>query len=987
MEFPPQLSTTLRLLLVGLVLTACGSSEKFSTGKDAPAGSGKQPEQPGIEEVQRTSWPDSILKGMSLEQKVGQMIMARTYGHFINRESDEYQRLVRLVSETGIGGLVVFQGDVFETALLLNDLQRQSSVPLLVAADFERGAAMRIRRATYFPEAMVIGATGNPDYAFAIGKAIAEEARALGVHQNFAPVADINNNPANPVINTRSFGEDKELVATMVAAFVRGTNEGCAISTAKHFPGHGDTGIDSHLDLPVLPFDRTRLDTMELVSFKRAIADDVGSIMVAHLEVPSVDSIPGLPASLSAQTVTGLLRTDLGFDGLIVTDAMEMRGILKGYSIGESAVRAVKAGVDIVLIPADETVASRAIIDAVRSGELTESRIDASVTRILSAKSHLGLDRERFSDLNAIGNLVGSNDHVTLAREVARKGITVVKNEGGLIPLRPSAGDMIGVLIVGDSEEGRTDVNRPGSQLTNEAYGAYFLQLVRQRVPGLQVHRVNPALHKAHLDSVLAETRKYDVLVIGLYAKVRGSTGKTDLPDNLEQMVGKYPQSGQRVFVISFGNPYILRKLPGVQVAMCAYSDSEVMVESAVEALFGEIGISGQLPVTIPGYAPFKQGIDIAQSVLRKDRPTAAGFNEERLKAVDSLVLGAIRDSAFPGAQVAVVRSGVLLYDKSFGRLSYGALQPEVTSTTMYDLASLTKVVATTPAVMRLCDEGRMALDDPVVKYIPAFVGANKASVTIRQMLTHTSGLPAHKPFYRTCTTPQEVLDSLYATTLVAPPGDTTIYSDLGMMVLGRIVEAVSGLPLDRYVAKEFYAPLRMGSTMFNPPSSSARSIAPTELDTVWRKQLVQGRAHDENAEALGGVAGHAGLFSTAGDLALFMQMMMNGGTYGVVRFLESVADFTKRQDARSTRALGWDTKTATGSSAGMLFSSTSFGHTGFTGTSIWVDSERGLGVVVLTNRIHPVRSNNGIQKFRPALHDAVIRAMVGDLSEAHIEK
>jgi beta-glucosidase-like glycosyl hydrolase/CubicO group peptidase (beta-lactamase class C family) len=919
---------------------------------------------------------------MTLEDRIGQLIMARTYGHYISEESDEFERLVRLARQTKVGGFVVFQGDVYETAILLNKLQRHASLPLLVAADFERGVAMRIRRATYFPEAMAIAATRNTDYAYTVGKAIAEEGRALGIHQNFAPVADVNNNPTNPVINTRSFGEDPRLVAEMVAAFIRGTNDGGMIATAKHFPGHGDTGTDSHLDLPVLPFDRQRLDSVELVSFRRAIANDVGSVMVAHLELPIIDSVSGMPATLSHRAVSGLLKQELGFGGLIVTDAMEMRGILKGFSIGDAAVRALGAGVDIVVMPADEQTAVDAIVAAVHAGKLSEDRINASARKVLEIKSRLGLTRHRFADIDRIGSMVASDAHAALAKDIARKSITLVRNVGGIIPLRPAGKQKIGILVIGDSEDGRTDVHRPGSQLTNEPYGAFFLSQFRKRAGAVQNLRISPAFHTSHIDSVIRELKQFDLLLVALYAKVRSASGKAELPENLALAAKKLTDTDNRMVVVSFGNPYILSAFPNAEGALCAYSDAEVMVEASVEALFGEIGMSGKLPVTIPGYAVFGDGVALAQSVIRQDSPMSVGFDSRGLLALDTIMAAAIRDSAFPGGQLAIVREGVLVYNKSFGMLLYDN-KISITNNTLYDLASLTKVVATTVAVMRLFDQGRLGIDDPVARFIPPFASGKKSSITVRHLLTHTSGLPAFRPLHKANTSPAEVIDSLYSTRLVADPGDSVIYSDLGMMILGKVVEVVSGEPLDRFVRREFYEPLGMSNTLFNPKEIPAMRIAPTELDTYWRGKLVWGTAHDENAAALGGVSGHAGLFSTASDLAVFMQMLLNGGTYGGIRYFQTptVAQFTQRQEGAGTRALGWDTKSALGSSVGELFSERSFGHTGFTGTSIWVDPDRALFVILLTNRVHPSRLNTKIHRIRPLIHDAVIQALVSPAS------
>ena len=966
----------------------------FRSSAGSDAGTSLQV-QPAGHASSDTSWVDTTLASMTLEEKVGQLIMARTFGHYLSRESDEYERLIGLVERQKIGGLVVFQGDVYEVAVMVNDLQSRSRIPLLVAADFERGVAMRIRRATYFPDAMAIGATRDTGLAYRIAKAIAEEARAIGVHQNLAPVADVNNNPSNPVINTRSFGEEPELVAEMVDAFVRGTNDGGAISTVKHFPGHGDTGIDSHLDLPILPFDRLRLDSVEFVSFKRAIASGVGSVMVAHLETPAIETSPGLPASLSPATVSGVLQSELGFSGLVVTDAMEMRGILKAYSIGESALMALKAGVDVILIPSDEAVAAEAIVTAIRKGELSEERIDRSVRKILEIKHKLALQEERRVDIGGIADRVATDKHLQLAKEAARHAITLVRNVGEVIPLRPvydpvgswtssretrGAGKQrIALITIGDSEDSRTDVHRAANQLTNEPFGAYFVSQFRQRAGSVESFRLSPASNTMHLDSIMIRVGQKDLLVIALYAKMRSGSGKTGLPENLEVLVKKLSETGKPAVVVSFGNPYLIDLFPQAASLLCAYSDAEIMVEAAVEGLFGEIDLDGKLPVTIPGLSGFGDGIVLAQSSLRRDQPAAVGFNPDLLQRVDTLISSAVEDSVFPGAQLAIVRNGALVYNKSFGGLTYDKDARPVNGATLFDLASLTKVVATTTAIMKLYDTGVVALDDPASKFIPQLSDGKKAQITIRHLLEHRAGLPASIPLYRICTTPAQALDSVYTVRLVASPGDTTIYSDLGMIILGRIVETITGLPLDEYVQREFFRPLHLGNTMFKPPASISLRCAPTELDTIWRRRLIQGAVHDENADLLGGVAGHAGLFSNASDLAVFMQMIINGGTYAGARYLgqKTVREFTGWQPGGGPRALGWDLKSERGSSAGSMFSASAFGHTGYTGTSLWVDPDRNLAIIFLTNRVHPSRMNNRIHGVRQALHDTIARALV----------
>ena len=925
---------------------------------------------------------DSLVSSMPLEEKVSQMLIVRAYGQYFSTDSDPSERLVRLVSQRRVGGLMMAQGDVMEEAVLLNRLQRIARIPLLVAADFEHGLGGRVRRGTFFPDAMTVGATRRPDLAYRMGKTTAEEARAIGIHQIYAPVADINTNPLNPVINTRAFSDDPELVRDMVTAFLRGVGDGGGIATVKHFPGHGGTGTDSHVGLPVVTASRSRLDSVELSSFEAAITLGVPSVMVGHLAVPSLDSLDR-PASLSPLVIGDILRKDLGFAGLVVTDALEMQGVRrKGgtgrYSSGEAAVLAVKAGADLLLVLPDEDAAVNAIVHAVGAGEISEDRINASLKRILVCKQSLGLDGERLVDIDAIAGRVATRLNRGLAREIAREGITVLRNDGSVLPLPMNGRQRIAVVLLSDIEDNRIEVARPGSAATSEPYGAFFLQELRRRSLRAEPIRLSPASSREDLDAAEARVRNSDIALFCLFARPRSASDRIALPDFARQFVTDIGSCRTPLIACIFGNPYLAGSIPGAEAVMCAYGDNEAVSEASVEALFGEIPVSGKLPVTIPESYAFGAGIEIPQSQLRREEAGQAGIDETKLAHVDELVQQAIADSAFPGAQVVIIKDGMILYEKCFGTETYEKGSREIEASTLFDLASLTKGVATTAALMRLYDQKKIDLDDPVGKYLPAFGQGEKQAVTIRQLLLHRGGLPPFRLLWKACPDSAAAMDTVLATPLVAMPGDTTIYSDLGMMVLGKVVEKAAGVPLDVYVRREFYVPLHMANTMFRPDSALADRTAPTEFDPVWRKKLVQGSVHDENAAYLGGVAGHAGLFSTASDLAIFMQMLLNRGTYGGRRYISegTIYEFLVRKAPGQERWLGWDRKSGANPSAGSLFSPSSFGHTGFTGTSIWADPSRNLAVIFLTNRIYPNRANMRLLRVRPLLHDAVVRAV-----------
>lgn len=929
----------------------------------------------------KTNWIDETLSKLSLEQKVGQMIMPRGYGYFLNSETDEYQRMINLIKNKHVGGFCFFQGEVYATASTINKLQEISDIPLLIAADFERGGTMRIQRMTPFPEAMAIGAANKIDLTFKMGEIVALEARAIGIHINFAPVVDINNNPFNPVINTRSYGESPELVTSIAKAYMSGMQKSGLIAVAKHFPGHGDTDVDSHYDLPVLNVTRSRLDSIELYPYKELIQNGLMGVMTGHLALPKIDQNKLLPASLSQNITKRILIDNLSFKGLVVTDALEMKGVTKLYGTEDAAVAAVQAGADILLLPDDENKAVDAVISAVKDGKILQARIDSSVRKILAIKQWLKLDENRFVDLNKIPNIVSKPEHWKIAKEIAQASITVVKNNKA-IPIQTRKKTLI--LIITDTEDYRTDINRPDNPKSTERAGDYFLSLFRARSSNYKTIRISNQTNKMELDTILAQTNTYQNIIFALFVKMRGRTNPFGISQHIINFINSISNTklnNQKLIAISFGNPYTISTIYNYDAAILTYSDNELSTESAIEVLFGEIKAQGKLPVSIPDLRTATRktlyaigtGENTSKTILHEGK---IPFKEEKFDKIDRLIENAIKEKAFPGCQILVAKKGEIIFRKNYGKLNYLKKSEDVTDSTIYDLASLTKVIGTTSAIMKLLDEGKINLDDRVVKYIPEFSSNNKENITISNLLLHNSGLPAWQRFYLICKSTSETIDSIYNSKLNFKPGDSTLYSDLGFIVLGKIIEKITGTTLDEYLNKEFFEPLEMVNTMFKPSEKILNRIAPTEIDTIWRKRTIHGTVHDETADLLGGVAGHAGLFSNALDLAKFVQMILNNGSYGGIEFIkpETIRLFTERKSLSEKRGLGWDFKSVNGySSAGDLFSPKSFGHTGFTGTSIWVDPERELFVIFLTNRVHPTRTNNKITKIRSQLHDAVV--------------
>ncbi|MGB5176136.1 MAG: glycoside hydrolase family 3 N-terminal domain-containing protein [Thermoanaerobaculia bacterium] len=919
-------------------------------------------------------WVDSTLASLSLHEKAAQLVMVRANGRYQNPASMQYRDLVSEVRDLGVGGVVVFRSELESIPRLLNELQATAEVPLLVSADVERGMAFRVPEGTVpLPWAMAVGASRSEEAARFTGEVTAREGRALGIHWALAPVADVNNNPANPVINIRSYGEDPELVARMVRSYIEGAREGGILTTAKHFPGHGDTSSDSHYERPVVGVDRERLESVELVPFRAAVEAGVDSIMTAHVALPSIDP-SGAPATLSPSISRDLLRDELGFDGLIVTDALEMAGIRPAWA-GEAAVRSVQAGADVVLLPADVRVAIQSLVRAVEEGQLTEERLDISVRRILEAKARLGLHKNRLVDREALGRSVARPQDLDRALEVAETSITVIRNDRDILPLKAEEPLRILHVVISTGLRDRAIQGLPEAELRARGIQTKTFTLGRE---------VSPET----MDKILEVAPDYTHVLVSSFIWVKSSN---DLSPSQTRLIQRLGETGRPVIVLSFGSPYFLAEIPEVPVFVTAYGSAASSQQAAVAALFGEFDVQGKLPVTLPDLYPYGHGIELARREMTLPRalPEEAGFRPGGLEEVDRVLQGFLEQQAFPGGVLAVGYQGKLAHLEPFGRLSYDEGAPEVTTDTIYDLASLTKVVATTMMAMILVDEGSLDLDKPVVDYLPLFVGPGKEKVSVRQLLTHSSGLVAYGDLYNEISGKKAYLERIQGMELDYDPGTKSVYSDYGMILLGEILERVAGQPMDVFLEERVYGPLGMTDTGFLPADDLLERIAPTE-DDPWRGYRVRGEVHDENAHALGGVAPHAGLFSTATDLSRFLQMILNGGVFENQRIVsrQIVEEWTRRAGIPdSDRATGWDTKSAEKSSAGSFFSPNSFGHLGYTGTSMWVDPERDLFVILLTNRVHPSRENNLIRQARPAVADAVVRALDIPLVQVGLER
>lgn len=905
-----------------------------------------------------SKWVKETLAGMTLEEKAGQLVFPNANGFESSDTAFSYMRLKRLVEEYHVGGFVFFKGRLPEKTVLMNRLQELSKLPLLMAADFEHGVGMRIPEGTDFPSLMALGAADDSLLAYQMGAIIGRESRKIGIHQNYAPVVDINNNPDNPIINTRSVGEDPELVTRIASALMKGMQDAKLIATIKHFPGHGNTSQDSHNETALISSSKIEFNKTELFPFRNLISEGALSVMVGHIRIPRVYAA-GVPATLSSEITTDLLKKELHFKGLVVTDAMNMHAISKVYPDSLSALMALNAGNDLILFPSNPETVITSIVNSVRAGLISEAKINESVTKLLRVKEWAGLAESRLIKEADILASVKSNYAEKISFQIARKSITLAKDKNKNIPLGSFKKQKYIHLIV---SEGKKDK------------GSFFDSLLRSEYPEIKTVELNRKTGKRELNTILKELRKHGTIIISVYNSISSFKGRRSFDPQIERMAKKINALGKNKILLSHADPYITDLFPSAGTYMLNYGNSEASELALFKALIGENQITGKLPVSIP-----TAGLKKGDGIVKKSVVIEYAVDADTLfKEADDLIEQGIRDSIAPGMTALVLKDGDVVYKKTAGKFTYDADATPVTDSSIYDLASVSKVIGTTTAVMICIDRKLFSLDDKVVKYLPQFGANGKKQITIRNLLVHNSGLPAFKKYYEFVKNGDELLKDIYNSELIYKTGTKTVYSDLGMITMQKIIEKVTGKRLDKFLQAEVFSKLGMTSTMYVPPASLKHRMVPTEIDNYWRKRLLIGEVHDEAASMLGGIAGHAGLFSTAGDLAIFLQMMLQGGEYNGVRYIkkETVAKFIKRQSAESTRALGWDTRDEEYPSAGKLFSMSSYGHTGYTGTSVWTDPEKNVIVILLTNRVYPTRENGKLLKFRPKFHTAVMKAL-----------
>lgn len=958
-------------------------------------GIGDAPPINGNDEVDEMAkiWVDSVFNSLTPDERIGQLFMIRAHSDL---GADHIQSVKNQIKKYKVGGLCFFQGTPEKHTALINQYQALSKVPLMVSIDGEWGLGMRMKSSTMsYPRQLMLGAIQDNRLIYEMGKRIAQECRRIGIHVNFAPVADVNNNAANPVIGTRSFGEDRYNVATKSYMYMQGLQDGKVMACAKHFPGHGDTDVDSHYDLPIIPHSLDRLDSIELYPFKVLIDRGIQSFMVAHLNVPALDDSKNRPTSLSKKVVTDLLKDQLGFKGLVYTDGMEMKGVTKHFKPGVPEAEALVAGADVLLVPDNIDASVREINRYLEEGKLDTNTINEKIKRILLAKYEYDLNQYQAADTEHIREDLNSTEAKILKRKLIENALTLVSNKDQLIPLRSLNQTKIATLSIGASK---------GTPFQNSL--AKFGEMNH--------YQVGKEIAPQQFLSLKNRLEKNDVVIVGLH-KMNNSASKGYGISRSTRTFLQALSSETKVIITVFGNPYALKYFDKDDYVLAAYEEDAMTQDLAAQALFGVNAIRGRLPITASPKNKFNHGI-ITTPVARLgyDLPENVGFDGGQLAKIDSLMQHTIDTAATPGGVILVAKDGKVVYEKAYGHHTYKQRRPFKT-TDIFDMASVTKICAATISIMKLVDEGKLDINQPIGNYLPQLKGTNKANIIIKDMMAHISGLKSWIPFYRATVdkrkkpmpefyqfspnngyeTPvarnlymkteyeKEIWKQIYESEV--KPRGRYVYSDLGFYLAAAIVQELSGKPIDEYVQETFYQPLGLQTATYNPLDKFSKNrIVPTEEDRYWRQQKVHGHVHDMGAAMLGGVSGHAGLFANANDIAIIMQMLLNEGYYGGKQYFssETVKLFTQRHENSTRRGIGFDMfelNPNRNPNLSKKASTNTFGHLGFTGTCTWADPDNNLIYVFLSNRTYPTMKNRKLYSgdFRPRIQDLIYEALV----------
>ena len=927
------------------------------------------------EELEQSIWVDSIYSSMTLKEKVGQLFVIQA---FSNKNKNHKDNIINIIRNNNIGGIIFSKGSAHKQVDLTNDFQSESSIPLLIGMDAEWGLNMRLDSTFSFPWNMTLGAIKDNNLIRQVGRSIADHCKRIGVNFNFAPVVDINTNPDNPIIGNRSFGESTQNVSSKSLNFMRGQQEMNILSSAKHFPGHGDTSTDSHKTLPFISHDKKRILKTELKPFKTLINNGLESVMIAHLEVPSLEKTKGLPSTLSYSIVTSLLKNTLGFKGLIITDALEMKGLSNFKSKGNLDMLAFKAGNDILLMSANVSEGIKAIVDEYNLGEISEERLSYSVKKILKAKYKVGLNNflqisktNLYNDLNSLENKI-------LNEELVEKAITVVKNNDNMLPIK-NLKNSIGYLNFG-----------------NDNYMAFFDELTKySKIDNLDEIDILKTESESFIES------NYKTIIIGVHANSETPWKSYNLKKEEIIFINRISKKVNVILNI-FGSPYMLNKfknIKNINGIIISYQNSKVYQKKSAQLIFGAIESTGILPVSIGKLFSAGQGLELNKiNRLSYGLPESVNLRSDKLNKIDSLAQIAIDSSMTPGMQILVAKDGKVVYDKNFGYLTYKKKQ-RVNHNTIYDIASLTKILVTLPIVMKMVEQGKLSLDTKLKEIIPQYVNSNKSDKTIKEILSHFANLKSWIPFYKsTLDTVNKLPNPLYYKKSFSNEynikvtenlyllssfkdsininiknselnNDKYKYSDLPYYILKEYIENYYSSDLSSIIDSQMNNKMGLTHSSFFPREiNSLDNIAPTEIDDYFRFQEIRGTVHDMGAAMQGGIGGHAGLFSNVNDIAKIMQMFIQDGEYGGERYLnKSTIDLFNKCyycSEKNRRGVGFDKPQIEedGPTCGCV-SMNSFGHSGWTGTYTWADPDEKIVYVFLSNRSYPNSVENKLLK------------------------
>lgn len=935
-------------------------------------------------------WVEEKYAAMTLSERIGQLFVVSIAS---SQDQAATDRIKSLISEHHIGGVIFSRGGPVRQAKLTNAYQKISKTPLLIGLDAEWGLAMRLDSTYAYPWNMTLGAIQDSSLLENVAYQMGKNSKRLGVHINFSPVLDVNINPNNPIIGNRSFGEDPVNVARKGAAFVKGLERSGVLSCGKHFPGHGDTATDSHHSLPVLNFSKPRLDSVELLPYRKTIEQGISSVMVAHLDIPSLEPQAGLASSMSKSIITDLLQQEMGFKGLVFTDALNMKAVSETDEPGNVELSAFLAGNDMLLMPKNVQEAIQKIEQAYSYGVISEKRLSESVKKILMAKYKAGLDKYQPIVLPGLVDDLNNLENEVVYEKAIESALTMARNNFSLLPIKKLDNKKIAYVKMGDAD-GSTFLNslKKYAQVTEieiKDFGDYRKKLEDFNLVIMGYHKSNDSPWKDHKFS------KDQLFWIRQIIQLRTSNS---------------------IFV-SFANPYALSDIVdfnGMDAILVAYQNSVIAQKKAAELLFGAISAKGKLPVTINEIFPVNSGFEVKGIArLGYSIPESVGMSSDGLALVDTLVHQGLDSLMYPGAQVLVARKGKVVYQKSFGNPTYNS-EEKVTDDHIYDLASLTKILSTLPILMKMEEEGKIRLNDTFQELIPAYADSELKDVTVLKSLSHYGRLPAwiafyvdtlnknrkpSKEFYRTQpedgfsikVSEEMYLNDAYQDSIYNRIGRQELksnryrYSDVAYYVFKKYIEDTYGKSLDALATDFLYKSLGATNTGFNPAEKFDKAqIAPSEEDNYFRYRTVRGYVHDMGAAMQGGVGGHAGLFSNANDVAKIMQMYLQGGYYGGERYLDdrTIKKFNTcyfcHKDVR--RGVGFDKPQLEdkGPTCGCV-SRKSFGHSGFTGTYTWADPEQELVYVFLSNRTYPTARNNLLVKsalrtrIQQAIYDSII--------------